>query len=83
MGFPPNWGAGLLNGGIVLEVWGHGGRGQSDLPMGGWGRFIQYLLQGVPQVLVCVLAEGVQVLPHGPSEEHGILGRGAQCQAPH
>lgn len=34
---------------------------------------LEYLSQCIPQVLVCVLAERVQILPHGAREEDRVL----------
>lgn len=34
---------------------------------------LEYLLECIPQVLICVLPERVQILPHGAREENRVL----------
>lgn len=34
---------------------------------------LEYLLECIPQVLICVLSERVQILPHGAREENWVL----------
>ncbi len=34
---------------------------------------LEYLLECIPQVLICVLPERVQILPHGAREENWVL----------
>lgn len=63
------WRAGRLNGSIVrgdrgIPPW--AGEGES------FRATLEYLLECIPQVLVCVLAERVQILPHGAREETRI-----------
>lgn len=64
------WRAGRLNGSIVTGE-------QRDPPCVGEGESfratLEYLLECIPQVLICVLSERVQILPHGAREENWVL----------
>ena len=61
--------------------WQHCAGGQRDPPLGrGEGESfrdtLEYLLECIPQVLICVLAERVQIHPHGARKENRVLGMG-------
>lgn len=59
---------------VVVVVWG----GLGILPRSrdgeALGAALEYLLECIPQLLVCVLRERVQILPHGAREENRVLG---------
>lgn len=64
------WRAGNLNGSIVqgdrgIPPW--AGKGES------FRATLEYLLECIPQVLICVLLERVQILPHGARKENWVL----------
>lgn len=64
------WRAGRLNGSIV-----HRDRGIPPWASEGesFRATLEYLLEHIPQVLICVLRERVQILPHSAHEENWIL----------
>lgn len=57
--------------------WQHCTGGQRDPPWAGEGESfratLEYLLECIPQVLICVLPERVQILPYGAREEDRFL----------